>query len=402
MRVKLTKTEIDRLKAGEKRYEVWDTQTEGLFVRVQPNGRKTFYVHARTKTGRPIKKALGVYNAMTIDAAREEAQKAIHECKFGDPEKVTRPNQAAQTLGDLIQRYLDEHLAVVAKRTGRWSAHTNAKIALQGGRLEEFKHRLLTEITLDDMVAHYRKLCRTSVSTANTTMDNLRACWGWGAPRSLVNPAKFKRQSLKKRERFLYPTELQAFYQGIQWYRSTVDQSRADAVELMLLTGCRVSAAGDLRVEDVRVRDGMFTLIEKGSHGHGATRLVKPITKRVGALLAQTPTLEGSEFVFGDAALSKQSLYKAVLRIAKRAGLKGITPHTLRHTYATYAQAAPRQGLSIQEVAQQVGHASTQTTQRYAHELAPVSFANAQIVEDYLMGIIQDGSNVVHANFKTA
>jgi hypothetical protein len=165
MRVKLTKTEIDRLKAGEKRYEVWDTQTEGLFVRVQPNGRKTFYVHARTKTGRPIKKALGVYNAMTIDAVREEAQKAIHECKFGDPEKVTRPNQAAQTLGDLIERYLDEHLAVVAKRTARWSAYTNAKIALQGGRLDEFKHRLLTEITLDDMVAHYRKLCRTSVST---------------------------------------------------------------------------------------------------------------------------------------------------------------------------------------------------------------------------------------------
>ena len=306
------------------------------------------------------------------------------------------------TLNDLCQRYLDEHLKAVAERTKRWSSHTNAKIALLGGRLDGFLDRNVESLTLDQMEAHYKGLCRTSVSTANATFDSLKAAWNWGAPRLCprANPAQFRRQPNAKRERFLLPSELQAFWQALQVYRVSAtphDKARADAVELMLLTGCRVHAAGSLELENIRQRDGVVILLEKGAKGRGPTRLIRPITRRVGEVLGRRP-VKDEKWAFpmrkGDHT-TKQSLRKLVVLLAKRAGITGITPHVLRHTYATYAKGAPKQGLSLAEVSQVVGHADVGTTARYVHALSPIDASNAQSVEDYILSLAQDGSNVV-------
>ena len=65
----------------------------------------------------------------------------------------------------------------------------------------------------------------------------------------------------------------------------------------------------------------------------------------------------------------------------KRAGLKGVTPHTLRHTYASWLVMAGRPILEVRDI---LGHSTIKMTERYAH-LAPENLVDAvSSIEDRL------------------
>jgi len=140
-------------------------------------------------------------------------------------------------------------------------------------------------------------------------------------------------------------------------------------LELMYACGLRVSEAIGLEVGDVDLQEGMLRARGKGSK----ERLVPVGRQAVGALRAYCnrgrPVLLGARVesrLFVNrrgSGLTRQGLYKIVQGHARGAGMEErMSPHTLRHSFATHLLAG---GCDLRSLQEMLGHADLATTQIY-------------------------------------
>jgi integrase/recombinase XerD len=142
-------------------------------------------------------------------------------------------------------------------------------------------------------------------------------------------------------------------------------------LELMYACGLRASEAVDLTIGAVDLRAGILR-----AHGKGSKERLIPIGRE--AIMAARAYLEhGRPRMVGGreerhlfvnhrgGGLTRQGLYKIVQRHARTAGLDGrMSPHTLRHTFATHLLAG---GCDLRSLQEMLGHADVATTQMYTH-----------------------------------
>jgi integrase/recombinase XerD len=140
-------------------------------------------------------------------------------------------------------------------------------------------------------------------------------------------------------------------------------------LELMYACGLRASEAIGLQIDDVDTDERVLRARGKGSKerlvpiGQAAARAVDLYLERGRATLVKG-SAETALFVnFRGGRLTRQGLYKIVRRHATTAGLADrMSPHTLRHTFATHLLAG---GCDLRSVQEMLGHADVSTTQLY-------------------------------------
>jgi integrase/recombinase XerD len=143
-------------------------------------------------------------------------------------------------------------------------------------------------------------------------------------------------------------------------------------LEVLYGTGARISEAVGLDVDDLDRVDGTVLLRGKG----GKERLVPVGSYALGAVDAyltrarpelasvRTPERAGALFLNARGGrLSRQSAWTVLVRAADRAGVtRDVSPHTLRHSFATHLLEG---GADVRVVQELLGHASVTTTQIY-------------------------------------
>jgi integrase/recombinase XerD len=142
-------------------------------------------------------------------------------------------------------------------------------------------------------------------------------------------------------------------------------------LEIMYACGLRASEAIGLEVSDIDLQAGILRARGKGSKerivpiGSAAARALVAYLMRGRTKLVGDRT-EGRLFVnHRGRGLTRQGLYKIVQRHAKAAGLEHkMSPHTLRHTFATHLLAG---GCDLRSLQEMLGHADIATTQLYTH-----------------------------------
>ena len=142
-------------------------------------------------------------------------------------------------------------------------------------------------------------------------------------------------------------------------------------LEFAYATGARVSEVVGVKLQDLVYEEGLVRVF-----GKGAKELVVPIGRRaLGAVALYArevrPSLDrgkGKGVLFLNARgtpLSRVGAWGIIKQAARRAGLtKRVTPHTLRHTFATHLLEG---GADLRAVQEMLGHADLSTTQLYTH-----------------------------------
>ena len=143
-------------------------------------------------------------------------------------------------------------------------------------------------------------------------------------------------------------------------------------IEVMYGCGLRVSEVISLNISDIYKKDEFIRIIGKGDK----ERLV-PIGKKTlhelmlyieGERLHQEIKPKFTDKVFISArgtSLTRQSVFLLVKSLAEKAGIKKtISPHTLRHSFATHLLEG---GADLRAVQQMLGHSSISTTEIYTH-----------------------------------
>jgi integrase/recombinase XerD len=155
--------------------------------------------------------------------------------------------------------------------------------------------------------------------------------------------------------------------------RGTDPQSLRDRalLELMYASGLRASEAITLELGDIDTDERVLRTRGKGSKerivpiGQAALKAMEIYLERGRPKLVKN-SLEAHIFVnFRGGQLTRQGLYKIVRRHAQTAGLADrMSPHTLRHTFATHLLSG---GCDLRSVQEMLGHADVATTQLYTH-----------------------------------
>lgn len=136
-------------------------------------------------------------------------------------------------------------------------------------------------------------------------------------------------------------------------------------VSLLYGTGVRVSELTHIRMRDLDL-ERMVLLVNQGKGKKDSLTLLPESLKEI--LIRQSKLKTPDDFLFTNGRggrLTEASIQKIVAHAATEAGIgKNVSPHTLRHSFATHLL---EQGTDIRYIQELLGHAKLQTTQIYTH-----------------------------------
>lgn len=142
-------------------------------------------------------------------------------------------------------------------------------------------------------------------------------------------------------------------------------------LELMYATGLRVSELINLKLQDIDLSQDIIRTFGKGSKervipigDYAKEYLEKYIYEYRGSMLKR----ETSEYLFLNnhgKQMTRQGFFKIIKKIAKEKGInKELSPHTLRHSFASHLL---KYGADLRTIQELLGHSDISTTQIYTH-----------------------------------
>ena len=150
-------------------------------------------------------------------------------------------------------------------------------------------------------------------------------------------------------------------------------QRDAAMLEVLYATGCRASEVCTLRVQDLSLEERHLRCEGKGGKqrmvpvGTGAIKAIKLYCEDLREELAAKRKHPPATLFLSRSGrpMDRVQLWRLVKHYAIRAGIDShISPHSLRHSFATHLLAG---GADLRQVQEMLGHASIQTTQIYTH-----------------------------------
>ncbi len=406
---KLTKRCVDAAEPKDTDFFVWDDELPGFGLRVFNSGKRSYLVQYRAG-GRTRRVTIGPHGIWTPEEARREARSLLGRIAKGDnPAEEREIDRKAITVTELCQRYLTDadHGLILGKKRqpkkpstiltdrGRVDRHI---IPLLGSRLVKDVNttdvnRFLNDVSAgktkaDEKTRRYgRAIVRGGRGTASRTTGLLGGIFSYAVMHGIIstNPVRgVRRPADGVRDRHLSNEEYRVLGEILGRADEIGDHGNAVAmVRLLACTGCRRGEIVNLRWDEVDETKGCFRLRDSKEG-----RSTRPIGRLAFDILGQIRPDIATGYVFGGAVDGKPFLGfpKAWASILKNSDLSGITPHVLRHSFASTANDL---GFTEATIAAMLGHSRGTVTSRYVHHVDDALVAAADAVASQISSFIR-------------
>jgi integrase/recombinase XerD len=263
--------------------------------------------------------------------------------------------------------------------------HTDLKL-FHGYLKAERTFRRWADVARDDIVAFvaHLKQRRYASSTVTRRISAIRSFFSYLLREGKIDEDPSEEVELPKVSRrlprVLSPEEIDELLEQPARFDTPIALRDRAMLELAYATGLRVSELVGLKLNDLNLATGDVRCIGKGNR----ERILPLSATAVQALqeylelgrprLARTAQ---EEFLFLNRrgrSITRQGFWLMLRKYSEEIGLFDITPHTLRHTFATHAL---QRKVDLRTVQEMLGHASIATTQIYTH------LATGQLHEAY-------------------
>jgi integrase len=254
-------TEEEAGSAGFKSY--WDTQVDGFGLKVRPSKSKTFVLRYQNAAGRERLYTIGKLGRFTLDQARKQAKRLNGKVALdGDPAAERKDVRAANTVDELFERYITEHLVPNCSENAVRSGRRVQKLVKA-----DMGHRLVLEVEDTHLNVALKPLTKGNYNLVGTYV---RAAWDWGrkhrvVPRNLPNPGEFfEPKASTSRAKIILADEYKRVFAAIEAMMTERrnDPGRLLACLFVILTGCRPVEAVRLKREFVDLVRGKALLHE--------------------------------------------------------------------------------------------------------------------------------------------
>lgn len=259
--------------------------------------------------------------------------------------------------GKEVCEKLTQELAIAG-----YSQQTIKTYTLYADDFSEFIKKPMEEVTRDDIVSFLAHM-KTQKKCSNATLSLVHSCLKFlfheVLKKKLLDEIKTPKKE-KKIPDVLTKDEVRALIHATKRGRNRL------LVEFLYSSGVRVSEAVKIKVNNMDLKEK--TAMVKGGKGNKDRLIIlsKIWAKNIKKYLAKKKV--PSEFVFSKKngkPISVDTVQRVIKKASQKAQIrKEVTPHTLRHSYATHLLEA---GENIRKIQELLGHASLNTTQIYTH-----------------------------------
>lgn len=407
---KITKRIVDSAGPREKDYVIWDDDLPGFGLRVFTSGKRSYVIQYRA-AGRSRRLTIGLHGVWTPETARQEAKVQFGRVASGEnPAEERQLNHRAITVKELCGLYISDLGAglilgkgrrpkkptTVATDTGRIHRHI---IPLIGSRrVKDLNKADINKVMKDIMAGKTRASVKTSklrgraivrggAGTATRTVGLIGGILTYAVEAGIIehNPAHGLRKPKDNvRDRRLTEEEYRTL--GGMLRKAAADEKytmTADIIRQIALTGCRRSEMIELMWTEADTDSSCLRLVDS-KEGASVRPIGLPVVEyleerrkhRTGTYVFPGPRMEDG--AFGGFANHWEQIFAG-------SPLADVTPHVLRHSFASIANDL---GFTEVTIAALVGHSKGSVTSKYIHALDTALVMAADTISGYIQGLL--------------
>lgn len=345
----LTARTVETLKPTDRRQEIADKAIPGLFLLVQPSGKRSYAVRCRIN-GKTAKITLGPVPLLSLAEARDKARSVLRDISEGLDPRVTKTDaKGEETVGAAVERYLSQ-----PKQSQRRTARETRRI-FDKQVLPHWHGRPIAGIRRTDVHRLIDPLVdRGHPHTANKLLATLRAFFRWALSRDFITAAPtdgvIAPDIPGARDHTLTLTEIRAIMKACE--DLTVFGAQ---VQVLVLTAQRRTEVAQMRWSEIDEAQKLWHLPKERTKNKRAHTV--PLSDPVLAILRAQRRFENCDLVFTNDAKTPAGNY-GKNKAALDALLPDVRPWRLHDLRRSAVTEMARLGVQIAVIERVVNHIS--------------------------------------------